>query len=304
MTPFRGIALKLLSVALFAVMVACVKAARMTVPAGEAVFFRAFIALIPVTLWAIASGQGTRALSTSNFRGHFWRGAVGASAMMLSFAALGFLPLPELTAIGFSAPLMTTILAVFLLGETVRIYRWTAVVVGLFGVLVMIWPRLTELQNGISAADGTGVLLGLASAGLMALAVIHVRWLSRSESTLAIVFWFHVSCSAVALVSLPFGWVWPDLTTWALLIGAGIFGGVAQILLTISYRMADASTLSPFDYSMMLYSLLIAWILFEETPTTEVMLGAGIVIGAGLYILMRERRLGVTRPAPLRRNTP
>lgn len=304
MNPVRGIALKLLSIALFAVMVACVKAARETVPAGETVFFRSFIALGPVMIWAACVGQIRDAVVTSNIRGHFWRGVVGASAMMFSFAALGFLPLPEVTAIGFSAPLMTTVLAVFLLGETVRIYRWSAVVVGFCGVMVMIWPRLGALGGGLSGDEAVGVVFALVAAGLMALAVIHVRWLARTERTLAIVFWFHVSCSLVALFTLPFGWVWPDASTWVVLIGAGVFGGLGQISLTFSYLSADASTLAPFDYTMMLFSLATGWFLFAEVPTGPVLAGAAIVIAAGLYILMRERRLGVAHPAPLRRNTP
>lgn len=304
MTPTRGIALKLLSVALFALMVACVKAAREEVPAGEAVFFRSFLALIPVLGWAVAIGQLRQALTTQNLRGHFWRGVIGASAMMCGFAAVGMLPLPEVTAIGFSAPLLTTVLAVFLLGETVRVYRWSAVGIGLLGVLVMIWPRLSALAGGVTADEALGAMTALASAFLMALAVIHVRWLTRTENTMAIVFWFHIACSLVALASLPFGWVWPDATTWALLIGAGIFGGIAQIVLTVSYRLADASILAPFDYSMMLYTLLIAWALFGEVPTREVLIGAAIVIAAGLFILVRERKLGLTKPAPLRRNVP
>ena len=304
MNPVRGIALKLLSVALFAVMVACVKAARETVPAGETVFFRAFIALVPVLVWAAAQGRLRDAVATNNMRGHIWRGAISAAAMTTGFAAVGMLPLPEVTAIGFSAPLLTTVLAVFLLGETVRVYRWSAVGIGLIGVLVMIWPRLGTLGAGVTEREALGALIALTSAFLMALAIIHVRWLTRTESTMAIVFWFHIACSAVALATLPFGWVWPEPQVWAMLIGAGLTGGVAQIVLTLSYRQADASTLAPFDYSMMLYSLITAWLLFGELPTAPVLAGAAIVIGSGLFILMRERRLGLTKPAPLRRNTP
>lgn len=304
MNPVRGILLKLISVALFAIMVACVKAARETIPTGETVFFRSFLALIPVLVWAAVQGQLRQAVTTSNLRGHFWRGVVGASAMVCGFAALGMLPLPEVTAIGFAAPLITTVLAVFLLGETVRIYRWSAVFVGLLGVLLMIWPRLGALQDGVTSAEALGALLALTAAGLMALAVIHVRWLTRTEHTLAIVFWFHVACSAVALLSLPFGWVWPGGVAWLLLIGAGLAGGIAQIFLTLSYRHADASTIAPFDYTMMIYALLIAWLIFGEVPEAQVLTGSAIVVGAGLFILLRERRLGLTKPAPLRRNVP
>ncbi|MEL6475541.1 MAG: DMT family transporter, partial [Pseudomonadota bacterium] len=270
----------------------------------QAVFFRAFIALVPVLVWALVIGQVRAAVVTRNMRGHVWRGVISAGAMTCGFAALGMLPLPEVTAIGFSAPLLTTVLAVFLLGETVRVYRWSAVAIGFLGVAVMIAPRLTALGAGVSEREANGAVIALASAFLMALAIVHVRWLTRTEHTLAIVFWFHIACSAAALATLPFGWVWPDAIVWWLLIGAGLSGGVAQIVLTLSYRLADASTLAPFDYSMMIYALITAWLLFGETPTTQVLLGAGIVIAAGLFILMRERRLGLTKPAPLRRNTP
>ncbi|MEM8793130.1 MAG: DMT family transporter [Pseudomonadota bacterium] len=304
MNPIRGIALKVTAVALFAVMVACVKAARESVPAGETVFFRSFIALLPVMLWAWVAGELRQAVFTSNIKGHAWRGVVGATAMVLSFSALGLLPLPEVTAIGFSAPLMTTVMAVFLLGETVRIYRWSAVVIGFCGVMVMIWPRLGGTGGEVTAEEGFGVLVALAAAFMMAFAVITVRLLARTEHTMAIVFYFHVCCSLAALVTVPWGWVWPDLATWGLLIGAGLFGGLGQIVLTHSYRHADASTIAPFDYTMMLFALATGWFLFDEVPTAPVLTGAAIVIAAGLYILMRERRLGLSAPAPLRRNTP
>ena len=105
-------------------MSACVKAARDLAPAGEAVFFRSFLALSPVIAYAAWRHRIAEAIFTENVRGHFWRGVIGASAMILSFAALGLLPLPEVIAISFTAPLLTVVLAVFLLGETVRMYRW------------------------------------------------------------------------------------------------------------------------------------------------------------------------------------
>lgn len=291
MTAVRGILFKLAAVALFSVMAACVKAARDVVPPGEAVFFRAFVALIPVLAYAWATGHLGDALSRRNLRGHAWRGVIGTTAMGLSFAALGLLPLPEVIAISFAAPLLATILAVVLLGEVVRLTRWTAVLVGLVGVLVMIWPRLTLPEA--DAMAGTGALLALASAFLMALAAIHVRRLTRTEPVLAIVFWFHVTASLASLATAPFGWVWPDAELWGLLLAAGLFGGAAQILVTESYRRADASVLAPFDYTSMLYGLVIGWLVFDEVPTPWVLTGAAIVIAAGLLILWRERQLGL-----------
>lgn len=289
--PLRGIALKLVSVGLFSVMSACVKAAREIAPAGEAVFFRAFLALIPVLVYAAWRGRIATTVSTRNLRGHAWRGLIGSTAMGLSFAALGLLPLPEVIAIGFTAPLFATILAVLLLGEVVRIYRWSAVAVGLLGVTIMLWPRLGDFA--LEGPEALGALLMLIAAFLMALAQIHIRWLARTEPVLAIVFWFHVSASLAALLTLPFGWVWPTPEVWAYLVAAGILGGVAQILVTESYRIADASTLAPFDYSSMLWGLALGWFVFAEAPTVTVLAGAAIVIAAGLFIIWRERKLGI-----------
>ena len=292
-SPLHGIALKLLSVAIFAVMSACVKAAREVAPPGEAVFFRSFVALAPVIGYALWHGRLADAVLTRNIRGHFWRGFIGATAMGLSFSALGLLPLPEVIAIGFAAPLLTVLLAIVMLGEVVRLYRWTAVIVGLVGVVVMVWPRLTLIGEGVDRGAASGAVLMLGAAFLMALAQIHVRWLARSETTLAIVFWFHVSCSLAALLTLPWGWIWPAGEVWLLLIAAGLSGGIAQIVMTEGYRRADASTLAPFDYSAMLWGLLIGWFVFGEVSETMVLIGAAIVIAAGLAIFWRERQLGL-----------
>ncbi|MGF1445472.1 MAG: DMT family transporter [Pikeienuella sp.] len=301
-----GIALKLASVALFSCMAACIKAARIEVPPGEAVFFRAAIALVPVFAYAAWTRQMAAAVSPRNLRGHAWRGLIGASAMSLNFAALGLLPLPEVVAISFAAPLIATVLAIVLLGEVVRLYRWSAVVVGFFGVLVMIWPRLTAVREAGLAGLADGAVLGaacmLAGAFLMALAGIHVRALTRTEPAIAVVFWFHVSCTLASLATLAFGWVMPSTEAFVLLLAAGLFGGIAQILVTESFARAGAATLAPFDYTSMLYGLLLGWLLFDEVPTGTVFVGAALVAAAGLFILYREHRLGLAARSAARQN--
>lgn len=294
--PARGITLKLVSVLLFTIMAACVKAARSEAPPGETVFFRSFFAIPPILLYAWMRGRMGEVFVARDPLAHATRGVVGVAAMFAGFAALGYIPLPELVAINFAAPLMATGLAAILLGETVRLFRWTAVGVGLLGVVVMIEPRLT-LAAGGDMDDGAAIGAGFAMAGaaLMAFATIHIRRLVKTETTLSIVFWFSTTCTLVGLATAPFGWAWPNGFTFLLLVAAGLLGGVAQILLTESYVHADASTLAPFDYSSMLYALLIGWLVFAETPETQVLLGAGIVIAAGLYIIHRERRLHIDR---------
>ncbi len=294
--PARGIALKLLSVALFTVMASCVKAARGEAPVGETVFFRSFFAIPPILAYAWMRGRLGEVFRARDPLAHATRGVVGVSAMFCGFFALGFLPLPEVISINFAAPLIATGLAAVLLGERVRLFRWTAVAIGLCGVLVMIEPRLTLFAGGrVSDAEAIGAGFALAGAGLMAFATIHVRRLVQTETTLSIVFWFTTISTLVGLATAPFGWAWPDGTTFALLVAAGLLGGAAQILLTESYVHADASTLAPFDYSSMLYGLLIGWLVFAEIPSLQVLAGAAIVIGAGLFIIHRERQLRIDR---------
>jgi len=297
--PARGIALKLAAVLLFTVMAACVKAAREVAPPGETVFFRSFFALPPILLYAWARGRMGEVFVARDPLAHATRGVVGVAAMFCGFFALGFLPLPELIAINFAAPLMATGLAAILLRERVRLHRWTAVAVGLLGVLVMIEPRLTVAAGGaLGDGEALGAAFALAGAALMAFATIHIRHLVRTETTLSIVFWFTMTCTLTGLLTAPFGWAWPDGTTFWLMVAAGVLGGTAQILLTESYVHADASTLAPFDYSQMLYGLLIGWLVFAEAPSLQVLFGAAIVVGAGLYIIRRERRLRIDRAKP------
>lgn len=293
--PRLGIALKAASILLFTLMAACVKAAREVAPAGEAVFFRSAFAIPPILAYAALRGGVMQAIRVNDPFAHLNRGLVGMAAMACGFTALGLLPLPEVIAINFTAPLLTTALAALLLGETVRVYRWTAVAVGLCGVIVMQAPRLTVLGGGVTGDEALGAWICLLGAGLMALAAIHIRHLTRTENTLSIVFWFSAICMLGSLTTIPFGWPWPDGTTLALLIASGVLGGVAQILMTEGYRVADASTLAPFDYTSMVYALIIGFLAFGEIPEPTMILGAAVVIGAGLFILRRETQLRIDR---------
>jgi drug/metabolite transporter (DMT)-like permease len=301
----RGIALKLASIFLFTVMAALIKVGREVVPTGEAVFFRSFFALPPILIWAAVRGQLAEAFRVNDRFAHLNRGLVGVSAMACGFAALGFLPLPEVIAIGFAAPLMATALAAILLGERVRLFRWTAVLVGLAGVLVMIWPRLTVLRAGaVSDAEALGAWLALLGAALVALATVHIRKLTRTETTLSIVFWFTVISTLAALTTLPFGWVMATGWPLAALVASGLLGGTAQIMMTESYRRADASTLAPMDYTAMVYGLAIGYVVFAEIPGPWVLVGASIVISAGILIIWRERQLGLDNARARAAKTP
>ncbi len=305
MRPLRGIAFKLGSVLIFIVMAAMIKATAAHVPAGQTVFFRSFFAIPVIVVWLLWRRELSTGLKTANPFGHFWRGLMGTLAMGLGFAGLGYLPLPEVTAIGYAAPILTVVFAAMFLGEEVRLFRISAVALGMVGVLIVVYPRLTVLSDDAAGyAQAFGALVVLGGAVFAALAQVFVRKLVQAEKTATIVFWFSVTASVLSLVTLPFGWVWPTPREAALLVGAGLMGGVGQILLTTSYREADASVIAPFDYASMIFALLIGWFVFAEAPTPTMLSGAALVVAAGIAIILRERWLGLERARQRKAMTP
>ena len=296
MNPLRGIALKVASVCVFVAMASLIKAVADKVPPGETVFFRSAFAVPVILVWLAAKrGLGT-GLSTKNPLGHFWRGLVGTAAMGFGFAGLGMLPLPEVTAIGYAAPLLTVIFAAMFLGEVVRTFRILAVALGLVGVLIVLSPRLTTLEaDGLGTAETLGAVVVLISAVFAALAQVFVRKLVRDETTPSIVFWFSVSAAMLSLVTVPFGWVMPDAPTAGILVATGILGGIGQVLLTSSYRHADTSVIAPFEYASMLLAIGVGYLFFDEVPTLIVLGGAALIVAAGILIIWREHQLGLER---------
>ena len=214
--------------------------------------------------------------------------------MGLGFTGLGLLPLPEVTAIGYAAPLLVVVFAAAFLKEEVGAFRLSAVVLGMVGVLIVLSPRLS-VGASLNVSETLGAVVVLMGAVLVALAQVLVRKLVATEGTAAIVFWFTITSTVMSLFTLPWGWEVPGWPVAAMLIASGLFGGIGQIFLTSSYRLADASLVAPFDYTSMLLALVIGYFVFDEVPTGTMLLGAGIVISAGVLIIWRERHLGLKR---------
>ena len=296
MRPLQGIALKLCAVLLFIIMSSLIKATSDAVPPGEAVFFRSFFAIPIILAWLLWRQELSTGLKVKSRMGHFWRGIVGTTAMGLMFAGLGLLPLPEVTALGYTAPLLVVIFAAMFLDEKVGIFRIGAVMLGLAGVLVVLSPRLTALDGPtVDTAQAVGAVLVLLGATCAALAQIYIRKLVQTEQTSAIVFYFSLTSTLLSLLTLPFGWTIPGETETVMLVSAGVIGGLAQIFLTSSYRFADASVIAPFDYASMLFAIAIGYFIFEEVPTRQMLGGAALIILAGIIIIVRERQLGLKR---------
>jgi drug/metabolite transporter (DMT)-like permease len=302
--PYLGIALKVASTIAFTGMATLVKLASERYPIGELIFFRSFFAIIPVFIWVGYRGELPTVFHTRHIGQHLIRSLAGASAMFCGFTALAMLPIADATAIGYAAPLLTVVFAVVLLGEKVHIYRWSAVIVGLFGVFVILSDYVIpgSAEAGEHNVVGAGFAVG--GAVLSALAATQVRSLVRYENAATIVVYFSLFTALFSLATLPFGWVMPTATDFAMLVAAGIFGGLGQVFLTQSYRFGDASLIAPFDYTSMLWSLIVSVVVFATWPSGIVLLGAGIVIAAGLFVIWRERRLGIERARSKRAQSP
>ena len=297
MNPYKAILFTLISSLLFAAMSSLVRYLGETFPVGQMVFFRAAFAIVPVVLIFAIRGQLLQAVKTRRPLGHIGRGFFSIGGMFLNFASLARLPIIDATAISFTSPLITVVFSAVFLKEKVRLYRWSAVILGFVGVIVMLWQqfdlsRYANVATVAAAASAVGAICGLLGATFNAGAVIQTRRLTDSETTSSIVFYFSVICALAGLATLPFGWIAPTGVQLVALISTGLIGGLSHIFLTESYRHAPQSVVAPFNYSTMIWAVIFGYIFLGEVPTMLVLIGAAIVAAAGLFVVYRERQLG------------
>ncbi len=284
-----AIGLRILSGMLFACMAMIVKALSDDVPLGQIVFFRSAFALIPLVVFLWMKSEFPSGLTTRRPLGYIARSTFGALAMFTSFASISRLPLAEATLLGYLSPAFTSIAAFFILGERSTIWRLGGIGLGILGVLALVWP---ELGGGsFDLPRVIGYALGLLTGILTAFAMIMVRSLSKTESPGAIAFYFVLASMAGGLITLPLGWATPDLTSLTLLILAGISGGLAHIAMTLSFRHAEASRLSPFEYLAILWPILADLLIFNAPISGAFVIGLPLVLtSAGVAAIGGRRR--------------
>jgi drug/metabolite transporter (DMT)-like permease len=296
MQPVKAITLKLCAVVLFIIMSSLIKAASDSVPPGEAVFFRSFFAIPVTVVWLVMLGQLSTGLRVKSVWGHVRRGLAGTVAMAMMFAGLALLPLPEVTALGYTSSLLIVVFAALFLGEKVGVFRISAVCIGLIGVLIIIAPKLSVFGGApVEPSQALGAVVVLIGATCAAIAQITIRKLVQTEHPAAIAFYFSVTATVLSALTMPFGWVLPSGWLAGQLVLAGVIGGTAQIFLTLSFRYADASVVAPFDYASMLFALAIGYFIFDEVPTGSMLIGAALIAAAGIAIILREHHLGLKR---------
>lgn len=278
-----GIGLKFASVLGLAGMASCVKALGAAVPAGQVVFFRGTISMLVIAAVAWRT-EGLGVLRTSNWRAHASRSLAGALSMFCWFISLTLIPFAEMMAISFTVPLFLTVLAMLFLREQIHGYRWTALGIGFAGVLVIVGP---DVIAGQGSPLGAGI--ALTAAILAAFALMFLRRMSGQENALTITFYFFLTSSVLAVLTLVLGpWPMPSPSQWLLLGMTGVFGVLGQLAMTYSYRYAEASLIAPLDYVNMLLALAIGFYIFGEVPNVSTWIGAPLVIASGGIILWRE----------------
>jgi drug/metabolite transporter (DMT)-like permease len=272
-------------------------------PVLEVAFFRCLFSLIPAIAMLAAEGQMVSALKTSSFTGHIGRTLTGLGSMIGIFYAFHMMPIADAMAISFSGPLFVTLFSVWLLKEHVGPHRWAAVLIGFIGVLVILNPGGHAADGGTANGAGgfqsflnMGALIALGSSVMYGLAMVSVRSLSRTETSASIVFYFSVLSTLLTALPLPFIWVTPTVKDVFLLAGTGLVAGFTQFCITHAFRSAPAAVVSAFNYTTILWTTLLGWLIWDHLPSQATLTGAGIVILSGLYIIVREMRAKATTP--------
>ena len=282
----RGIACLVGATTLFSSVNMAAKLLAETYPVGQIAFFRCIGAVVPC-LVIVALHGGFWSLRTRHLGLHGMRTFFGFVSLTAAFLSFSLMPLGDAVAIGYAGPLFVTALSVPLLGDRVGKHRWSAVLVGFIGVLLMAHPS--------GSVPLMGVAVALTNAFFYALSMISVRQLGATETASAMLFYHTGFSTLFGALLLPFGWVTPDLPGLAMLVGIGLIGGVSQWLVIHAFRQAPPSSLSPFAYIGLVLALVWGWLVWGEVPTLWLLSGAAIVVSAGLYILHREITLGRAR---------
>ena len=267
-----------LSVCAFSVMDLIVKWSE-NYPLGQVLFFRGFFGLLFYFL--IIPKERLRNFYYTERPGlHFLRCIFGLIALLAIFIALRNLPLATVVSISFAAPIFTTIFSIFFLSEKVGFFRWLAVFVGFIGIVIITEPGLSSLN--IYYIYPIIFCLGLSYVA------IAIRQLSSTEPVWLISLNFSAAITFVSLFTIPFGWIMPDIKDLVLLSFIGIFGGVANLWLSQSYKYSEVSLVTPLKYLALVFAIIFGFLIWGEVPTYKTLFGALLVIISSIIIFRRE----------------
>ena len=276
-----GVLYGIASVACFAMMDASVKWLDMF-PVGQVLFSRFFFGLIPI-LMLVPRGEFKTFYKTSRPKLHAFRAITGTLAIIALFIALREIPLADVVSLTFGGPIFVTLGSIFFLSEKVGVKRWLAVVIGFIGMLLIVKPAYEELN--------IYYIFPIIFCIFFACVALSIRSLSSTEPNYRIALYFSLLSMIVGLFTLPFGWVMPNKFELLLLIFTGLVGSVANILLTVSLRYAEASLVTPTKYLNLVFAILLGYFIWSEIPKLLTLVGAGLIIISSVIIFMRESEL-------------
>jgi len=283
-----GIFLRIGATFFFTLMVILIKFLAEAVPVGQVVFFRSAVALVPLVLFLMWTKDFPSGLRSKRPMGHVMRCLMGCAAMFASFASLKYLPLAHASILGYLAPMLAVVLARFILGENVSPIRWFAVVLSFLGMLVLVLPKATGAT--VDQSYMIGLALALVMAVFTAGAKIQIRSLALTENAGAIAFYFALTCALAGLLTAGLGWVQPNPMQWLLLIGSGLTGGIAHIMMTLALQKSEVSKLAPFEYLSLIFAVIADYTLFNVVPGLA-FVGATALILAAMWLVTFKDQL-------------
>jgi len=272
---------KSLSVLFFVLMSVCIKATADNIPLFQVVFFRNFFALLPLFILIFFLRLDFK--SINNFKLHISRAIIGITAMTLFFVSIRYVPLVEMQTISFSSVFFISILSIFFLSEKIGYRRIIAIIIGFIGIIIILQPTTAIFSNYS--------LLPLIASLFLSVAVIILKKILLTNNNILSVWIFTVFCTIISLLFYNENWVIPKNVDLFLMVSSGLLGFVAQICLTKSFQLADASLLAPLDFSSIIWSFFLGYIFFGELITNNVLIGGIIIIVSVGYIFYRERIL-------------
>lgn len=274
-----GLTLICTGIASLAISDAIAKALSANYPVLEILFLRNLIAL-PIVVFVVWKLSGPSALVSRQPIAHFLRGIVWVLAATSFFTSLRYLGLAEATTLVFIAPVFITAISAIFLKEQVGWRRWSAVLAGFLGVVIVVRPGAGTFQ--------TASMLPLVTAFLYAVFMLSARWLDKSESAWTLMLYQVITGGVLTAFAMPFVWVTPKADDIGLFLGIAVFGTAGVTMITQAFRLAPAATIAPFEYTALLWATVLGWLFWSEIPDMATYAGAAVIIASGVFIVLRE----------------
>ncbi|WP_420548673.1 DMT family transporter [Curvivirga sp.] len=260
-------------------------------PVAQTLAVRSWIIVPILFLWALGQRNNLKNIKTKRWKVHIFRAVIGFCAPFFFFTALGEMPLADVTVLFFASPFIMTALSVPLFKEKVGFQRWISIVIGFVGVIIIVQPGSTTFQSAAIWA-----LVGCFAYSIIGL---MVRWMSDTESSFCIVFYFNLGILVIASAFMPFQWVPIPLEDLWMFVAMALLAMVGHIFLTKAFAIGEMATVTPFEYSTLIWAVLFGFVFWGDLPEMHVWWGAAIIVSCGMYILYREKKKAKTITPPV-----